>query len=130
MSNTARIIIDLALPDGQEVDQRVLDALDALADVMLVQAEDGLYLSGSQEAEGHYVDDGETWVDNEFVLDWGLYGNTGPEYARHYSASVELVDIDHEGSASRQHFTDTGRYLTKAEIALDAMIDPDATNND
>lgn len=48
---TATITVTLPLAEGTEVTPEVRDALDCLAAIMLVQAEDGLYTGGSPDAE-------------------------------------------------------------------------------
>lgn len=101
MSNTARITIDLALPEGLVIDQHILDALEALADVMLVQAEDGLWSHGSPDAE-----------ESEFVQDWGYYDN---DNRTNYGSSIAIVNLDKAGIASRQTYIETGTFLTVEE---------------
>lgn len=97
MTKTARIIIDIALPEGFEVEQHALDALDDLASIMAIQGEDGLYTGGYKEGE-----------DADWITDWGTFSS-----GRSFTSSVTLVDLDDETSASRQHWIDTGRYLPK-----------------
>lgn len=97
MTRTARIIVDLALPEGATEDQWLIESVENLADIMAVQAEDGLFTGGSPDAE-----------DSEFVLNWGSFSS-----GRSFTSSVTFVDLDDETSASRQHWIDTGRYLPK-----------------
>lgn len=108
MIKAVRITIDLAMPDGV-VTQEVRDALDALADTMLVQAEDGLYTAGSPDVD-----------------DWGKYDNDG---RTSYAAKVDIVNLDTESSASRQHYIDTGVFLTEREVWDDEHADPDRTTD-
>ena len=89
MPNAARITIDLPFDwDGPLTDE-VREALDSLANIMLVQAEDGLYTGGNPDGD-----------DAEFLFDF-----------RDMGVTVDYVEVDTWSSASRQHYIDTGRYL-------------------
>jgi hypothetical protein len=75
MTKIARITIDLPLPEGTDIsDPRIIEALDNLANVMEVQAEDGLYLGGHEDAELVDNETGES-VENEHLLDWADEGH-------------------------------------------------------
>ena len=70
-TTTVDVVIRLTLDDVESVTPAVREALDNLADVMLVQAEDGLYSLGWKDAEnvppaGDADDDG---TPNEYVAD-------------------------------------------------------------
>jgi hypothetical protein len=65
MSASYQIIIDVKLEDTTEPTPEVAQAIANLASVMEVQAEDGLYSAGYEEADNYEVD-GET-VENVFL---------------------------------------------------------------
>lgn len=100
---TARITIDLALPEGVVVDDRLVNALENLAAVMVVQAEDGLYDGGSPDVEVCTDTHGDE-IASEFVTEF-----------EHTFSAVEMVTLDQAGSISRQFFIETGRYLSAEE---------------
>lgn len=65
MAHTARFTIRLGLPEGiNPEDPKVQEALESLLEVMLVQADDGLYLLGHEDAE---LDDVENDYFGEFT---------------------------------------------------------------
>lgn len=69
--SVARILVNIHLPVDvrtlpQEQQDKVQIALFSLADIMGVQAEDGLWLGGSPDVEGVVIDGKD--VENEHVL--------------------------------------------------------------
>jgi hypothetical protein len=68
MTATARIVIDLTL--DRDVTPEIEEALNNLANVMLAQAEDGLYTFGWRGADGQEgPGDSGAFIENELVAD-------------------------------------------------------------
>jgi len=89
----ATITITLPIEGGDTAtNQEVLDALQALADVMLVQAEDGLYRLGSKEASDLYNDAGtEVEVENTYLRGIGSGQRVAVTVAPHDALMAALV---------------------------------------
>lgn len=98
---TYDITLRLQIPDDSVGDKTGF-ALESLADVMRVQAEDGLWTAGYEDADTYIDADGDE-VENVHVAHI---------WACQVQSIVRLaLDLDTESSASRQHYIDTGRYL-------------------
>lgn len=68
--SVATITIRLDMP-GVTVTNTIREALDALADIMLVQAEDGLYTLGSRDASDLWNEAGtEIEIENNHLVDF------------------------------------------------------------
>lgn len=91
--HTATITFRLAFEPGDDVSTDEIEiALGNLAAVMEVQAEDGLYLAGSPEAEDTMVDG--HWLPNNQVAPHIIVNTTVSE-AVEQPRSVYLAHVDH-----------------------------------